>query len=234
MMNWRLGTALLMSSVLLVGCDDDDDDPIEPVPGVAAVRFVHASGASPAVNITVDDAAAANNLAFGTSAPYQDVEEGSRTFEVTEAGGAAAAFDTVRTMVEDERVSFVVVGAAGALSSLILDDDNAAPAAGMTRLRIVHASPTAGAVDIFVTAPDEDLSLATPVMTNVANGDFETLTEMAGGDYQIRVVATGTTDPVVVNSGPQTFAAGSVRTIIVADNPAGSAEPYRTIILTDL
>lgn len=232
-MKWRLGAALVMSSVLLVGCDDDDD-PMEPIPGVSDVRFVHASGASPAVDITVDGDAASSNLAFGTSAPYQEIEEGARTFEVTETGGAAAAFDTVRTMVEDEMVTFVVVGAAGTQSALILDDDNTAPAAGMTRLRVVYASPTAGAVDVFITPPDEDLTLATPVMTNVVDGSFETLTEMAGGEYQVRVVATGTTDPVIFNSGPQTFPEGSVRTIIITDNPTGSAEPYRAIILTDL
>lgn len=233
MTKWRLGAALVMSSALVMGCSDDDDDPIEPVPAVADVRFVHASGASPAVNITVDGDAVANNLAFGTSAAYQDVEEGSRTFAVTEVGATEAAFDTVRTMVEGETVTFVVVGEADALSALILDDDNSAPASGQTRVRVVHASPTAGSVDVYVTEPDADLETATPVMTNVANGDFETLAEVAGGDYQVRVVATGTTD-VLLDSGMQTFPAGSVRTIIVADNPTGSTDPHRAIILTDL
>lgn len=234
MTKWRLGAALAMSAALLVGCDDDDDDPIAPVNGTADVRFVHASGAAPAVNITVDDEAIASNLAFAQASNRLEVDEGSRTFEVTAVGATEAAFDTVTTIVEDEELTFLVVGAADALSAIILDDDNTPPATGQIRTRIVHASPTAGAVDVYITAPDADLTTATPVMTNVAYGDFETLAEVPAGDYQVRVVATGTTDQVLVDSGTLTLAAGAVRTIVVADNPTGTAEPHRAIILTDL
>src|SRR5690606_41763497 len=86
MTKWRLGAALVMSSALVMGCSDDDDDPIEPVPAVADDRFVHASGASPAVNITVDGDAVANHLAFGTPAASQDLEVGSRTVAVRGVG----------------------------------------------------------------------------------------------------------------------------------------------------
>src|SRR5690606_22894361 len=144
-----------------------------------------------------DDESIASNLAFSQSSAYVEVDEGERTFTVTEVGGTAAAFDTTRTLDEGDEVTFLVVGDATGLSSIILDDNNTPPATGMFRARVVHASPSAGAVDVYVTEPDADLATATPVLTNVAYGDFETLTEAAAGDYQVRVVATGTTDIVV-------------------------------------
>src|SRR5690606_32068417 len=124
MMKWRLGAALAMSAALLVGCDDDDDDPIAPILGTADVRVVHASGAAPAVNVTADDESIASNLAFSQSSAYVEVDEGERTFTVTEVGGTAAAFDTTRTLDEGDEVTFLVVGDATGLSSIILDDNN--------------------------------------------------------------------------------------------------------------
>lgn len=234
MIKWRLGAALLMSAAVLTGCDDDDDDPpVEPIPETGIVRVVNASGATPSIDVTVDDEAGVSNLAFSQASNDLELDEGDRVLAVTVSGGAAASFDSTVTVVADEEQTFLVVGGADALEALVLDDDLTAPTAGNFRARIVHASPTAGAVDVYVTAPDADLTAETPVLANVGYKSFDVLDELPAGDYVVSVVAAGSTDPVVATSGTLTIADGAIHTIVVADDPEAETPTVTVFALTD-
>lgn len=228
MPKWRLGAALLMSVAVLAGCDDDDD-PVQPIVETGFVRVVNASGATPSIGVTVDGEAGASNLAFGQASEYLELEKGNRVFSVTVTGADEAAFDSTVVLAADQERTFLVVGPEDELEALVLTDDTSDPDEGKVRVRIVHASPSAGAVDVYVTAPDADLATEEPVLSNVSYLEFDTLDELAAGDYRILVVATGTTDPVIVDSETLTLDAGAVHTLVVADDPT-TAEPTVKII----
>jgi hypothetical protein len=93
------------------------------------------------------------------------------------------------------------------------------------------------AYDYFVTAPNADLSTATPVVTNLGNNAASGYLTLSPGTYQIRVVPAGT-DPtlrstsVVQTSANLALAGGTGRTFVTAMNSAGNT-PLVGFILPD-
>jgi hypothetical protein len=120
------------------------------------------------------------------------------------------------------------------------DDNSPAIPTGQTSVRVVNLSPAAGAVDVFVTAPNADLATATPVASNVAPSAASTYANIpAITAYQVRAVPAGTAAAnraanVLVSITPTTptLAAGTGHTIVIADKAAGGAPPT-AFVLTD-
>jgi hypothetical protein len=109
-------------------------------------------------------------------------------------------------------------------------------------MRIVNMSPTAGAVDVFVTAAGADLSTATPRVSGLAYQAASSYFTVAPGSYVIRAVPAGTAPAsrnasVTVTSATQAaptiaFAGGTGRTGVLADNSGGGA-PLRAVAIVD-
>src|SRR5207302_3199833 len=68
------------------------------------------------------------------------------------------------------------------------------PSTGNVKLRLVNASPAAGSVDIYVTAPAASLATSTPSLTNVPFKTASSYLTMLAGSYEIRVTTTGSKD----------------------------------------
>jgi hypothetical protein len=136
-----------------------------------------------------------------------------------------------------DQTIYATGGAAGsAITSFITTDDNTLSAT-QARVRVVHLSPTAGAVDVFVTAAGADLATATPTLSNVAVRSASAYLAVNPGTYQVRVVPAGTpaasrAGAVAINVAALAVAANTVRTIVAADNNVGGA-PLRAFVLQD-
>jgi hypothetical protein len=144
----------------------------------------------------------------------------------------------ISVTASQDRTIYAIGGASGtAVTAFQTVDDNALPASGQARIRVVHLSPTAGAVDIFVTAVGADLATATPTLSNVANQTASSYLLLAAGTYQVRVVRAGTAaasraGAVAINVASLAITAGTGRTIVAADNNVGGA-PLRAFVLND-
>ena len=138
---------------------------------------------------------------------------------------------------QDQTV-YAIGGASGsAVTSFVVEDANPDIASTATRLRIVNLSPTAGAVDVFVTAANADLALATPTAANLAYKAASVYSTPAPGTYQIRAVPAGTAPAaraaaVSVNLASLAIAGGAGRTVVIGDRNLGGA-PLTTFVLTD-
>jgi hypothetical protein len=124
--------------------------------GTARVRAAHMSPDAPNVDIYVDGNAALEGVPFRAVSDYLDVPAGAHQFTVTEAGNQDNAVFDQEVTLEAEDYTLV---AAGELTSedtdfqvLPLLDDNSDPGGNQARLRAVHVSPDAGAVDVTVSA----------------------------------------------------------------------------------
>jgi len=118
----------------------------------ARIRVLHASPDAPAVDVYLDGSEAISDLAFDEITDYVSVPSGSHTVEVFPAaadGTGDAVITADVTLSADTDYTVAAVGALADIEPLVLVDDNSAPPAGQARVRFVHASPDAPAVDIF-------------------------------------------------------------------------------------
>ena len=222
---------LFLATAALVGttaCDDDDDGTGPTQTG--RVRVVHAIGNAPAVDVTVDGAAAFTNVAFRNTPVYANVAVGARDFGVRATGTAAnlltVADVPVAAGVDYTAVALGRLGAAGALAPTVrLIVDDAAPPAGQASVRVLHASPAAGDVDVYVTATDANLANEAPDIIDLEFNENPPVANIPAGTYRIRVTPTGT-KTVAIDVNNVTLAGGQKwLAIALGDNAPGTGNP---------
>jgi uncharacterized protein DUF4397 len=188
------------------------------------------------------------SLPAPSTAFYSAVCDGSRSVVLQRSANTSVTVATIGfTVVRGEDRTLYAIGgtAGGAVTGFVTTDDNStAPAAGQTRVRVVNMSPTAGAIDVFLTAsPTADLATATPIATNVAyqgtSAYVNVASNVAPATATLRAVPTGTPPAgraaaVTITQTGIALPAGTGRTFVTADNANGpSAPPFRAFVLSD-
>jgi LPXTG-motif cell wall-anchored protein len=126
-------------------------------------------------------------------------------------------------------IAAVGLVADGSLTAQVYEDDLRSPAAGNAKVRVVHASPDAGPVDVVPRGGD-------PLVEGLAFPDATPYVEVPAGTYTLDVNPAGTTDTVLTvpdvalaDGGVYSaFAVGTVyadslQVLLVQDNAAGDA-----------
>jgi len=240
-------------SLLTAACGTKDaTGPLQPSGPQGRVRFVNVitDTTRGRVNAILERVPFGVNLTYTQSTPaslaapstafYAAVLSGSRSLVLKRTADTNVTVATIPFTVSDnqDRTIYAIGGTGGStVASLITNDDNPAPSAGQARLRVVHLSPTAGAVDVFVTAVGADLATATPTLTSVASQGASAYVSLAAGTYQVRVVPAGTAPAaragaVSITVPSLVLASGAGRTVVTADNTTGGA-PLRAFVLSD-
>jgi len=170
----QLSKILLASSLLmLAACDSDDNDPAPVVPPAPAttVQILHASPDAPAVDVLVAGEEALSAVDYKDSSGWINLDAGTYSVEVqgilpggnaTVIGPADLAFDadTINTVVALNEVQNI--------EPVVLTQPATAVPAGAARVWVLHAAGNVqdlvgGPVDVYVTAPDADLTAEAPL-----------------------------------------------------------------------
>ena len=228
-------------------------DPLQPSGPVGRVRFVNlvTDPSRNPVNALLEGLPFGVNLAYAASTPaslpapstafYSAVLAGDRTIVLKKTADTTVTVATlsVNIVANNDYTVYATGGTGGsAVTAFSTADANTPPAAGQARIRVTNMSPAAGALDVFITAPNADLAAATPVATGLANRSVFAGVTLAPGTYRIRTVPAGTAPAAraaAVNStlaDDLVVAAGSGRTIVIADAAAGGT-PLRSFALRD-
>ncbi len=247
----QLGVLAGLTIALACGTDGAPG-PLQPSGPLGRVRFVNliTDPARVPVNAILEGVPFGVNLGYTAATPatlpapatvlYSSILAGDRTVVLKRTADTSVTVASLTfTVGEGQDRTVFAIGGTGAtpVTAFVTTDDNAAPAAGQTRVRIVHLSPSAGNVDIFVTAVGADLATATPSAANVAYQGMSAYLALASGTYQIRAVPAGTAPAsraanVIINLASVAFPSGSGRTVVTADNNTGGA-PRRAFVLSD-
>jgi hypothetical protein len=232
-MKRALCNALPVLAMLALGSGcDDDATPNAPIQE-SRVRVLHASPDAPSVDVLVDGQVVLTNVPFKAASSYLTVPAGARNLRVrATANPSLVVIDVTPTLAASTDYTVIARNLVASIEPWLLTDDNATPANGQIKLRLVHSAPGAPAVDIYVTAPGADLSVSTPILTDVPYAAASNYLAVPAGTYQVRICPANTTT-VAIDSGALTFTAGQIRTAVAVDNPGGGS-PFGAVVLPDL
>jgi Domain of unknown function (DUF4397) len=196
-------------------------------------RVMNASPDSPQVDVSVGGITVSRNLAFRAISGYDRINDGFNDVLVFASRSNDLLLEGVPFFAQRQDYTIVVLDSVQFLDAVLLTDDNSAPAANNFKLRFVHAATTAAAVDVYITAPNADLTSATPAFVNVVFGGFAGYNSQPQGTFQLRATLTGTKN-LVADSGALAFMAGQVRTAVLVDPPGTATEPLGIVLLQDV
>lgn len=202
----------------------------------AYVKSIHASPGAPNVDVQVGSKYAAQNIAYGTAtSSYAKVDTGTNeAIQVFATGSTTKPVITeTQTLNANQYYTVIALNTPSSLQLAIENDDLTAPTSGNCKLRVVHAAPSAGAVDVYVTAPGVSLTNpmnpVKPVLSNFTFGTVTQYLEVPAGSYEVRVTPTGNPSVVAIDTGATgvPLTAGDIYTA-VALNPNPSSNPPGT------
>ncbi|MBT8108617.1 MAG: DUF4397 domain-containing protein [Gammaproteobacteria bacterium] len=210
------------------------------------LRALHASPDAPAVNIWVDGVPALPGVDYTMGSGFVPMaEENNIQVEAIIPG-----VDTADRIVIDADLQFDYSTETTVIATRNLADNEGVPfpliitnpsderiTQGYFRAQVVHAAPSAGDVDVYVTALGADLDGSAPVNGAGTPLEFEKSTErleVPEGGYQIRITEAGNADNVVFDTGdmtPVTLPAGADLMIVAVENTGPGAAPVKLIVL---
>jgi len=200
----------------------------------AEVRVIHASPDAPSVDIIVNDDFAnpvLSGVPYAAFSGYLALPPDTYNVKVTPEGNAGlVVIDADLELAAGQQYSVYATGPLASISPFVtLDDDRSLATAA--KVRILHLAPSAGLVDIYVTAPGADIADVSPAFAAV---DFQVETgyvSLAGGMYDVTVTVADTKTAAI---GPATItiADGGVYTAAARDAVGGGA-PFGLILLDD-
>lgn len=197
-------------------------------PGTGSVRVAHMSPNAPNVDVYVEGDAVLEDVAFGAVSQYLDVPAGERSVEITAAGDPDTSVFSGQVPVEaDTAYTIAAIGEIGddadqAFEPLVLEDDNSDPGGDTARVRLVHTSPDAPAVDVTLASNGDAL------YDGVAYGG-SSYVEVPAGEYTLQVRGdTDSNDGDVVAEFDVSLTGGEVYTAFAAGYLSPDDEPATT------
>ena len=192
----------------------------------AEVRVVHASPDAPAVDVWVNGQPAITDLAFGEVSPYASLRAGQYDVQVVPTGATTPVVIDVQDLSLFFNTDYTVlaVNTLDKIEPLLLKDDNRPAAVPFARVRFVHASPDAPAVDIAV----EDGPVLFGNVSFKGVGDY---VDVPAGVYNLEVRLAGT--DTVALSLPAVALDGGTTYTAIAVGLAGGSPSLRAVLAKD-
>lgn len=224
----------ISSCVALTACDEDTLDLLFPK---GELRVIHASPDAPPVNILLNGEEAIADLDYAESTGFTRLDPGSYDIQVEGIipGGNATVIEVPGfELTKESSPTVIAVNTVSSIEPMVVEQSAAEPEEDQVALVVAHAAPVAGEVDVYLTAPGDDISGYSPAFSFDYKGSVDA-GALGAGEVEIQV-AIGST--VVYNSGPvdlSGFAGQSI--MIVAVNSENSTEneaaPIKLLVATD-
>ena len=205
--------------------------------GQAQVRVAHLAPDAPNVDVYVNGEPVLTDVPYTTVSDYLSLPAGTQQVTVYATGDTASpVIDAPVDIAAGGAYTVAAVGlvADGSLTAQVYEDDLRSPASGNAKVRVVHASPDAGPVDVVPRGGQALVSaLSFPEASPYA--------EVPAGTYTLDVNAAGTNqtaltvpDATLASGGVYSaFAVGTVfadslNVLLVQDNAGAGASASAT------
>lgn len=226
---------LLVVLAVLGGCGGHTSTTTDP-PQMANLRVAQGNSSIGNINVAVDGAVLASNIAFLANTGYLSVQAGVR--QLTIQGATNPPNLTLpENLAANSKNTFVLDGW-GPFSSgqVLLLDDTTPPPASSFKLRILDgALSTPATLDVYILSSGSTPG-GTPTIAAMTFNNASSYQTLAAGSYHVFFTSAGTTT-VLFDSGPMNFATGQNRTFVLVNNctpTACSQNTFTSILLADL
>lgn len=225
-----LGLALLMALALATPA-------LAQGSGEAQVRVAHLAPDAPNVDVYVNGEPVLTDVPYTTVSDYLSLPAGTQQVTVYATGDTASpVIDAPVDIAAGGAYTVAAVGlvADGSLTAQVYEDDLRSPASGNAKVRVVHASPDAGPVDVV---PRGGQAL----VAGLTFPEASPYAEVPAGTYTLDVNAAGTNqtaltvpDATLASGGVYSaFAVGTVfadslNVLLVQDNAGAGASASAT------
>jgi uncharacterized protein DUF4397 len=218
-----LGTAFLV-----IGCSS----------GNSRYRFMLAATGIPTnVDLQVDGKSAQSAIVFGQTASYHSVSSGSHKFELFATGTTTNPYINASVSLGSGDTTVIAEGQFGSQSNALglapYTDNNTTPTTGNAELRIIHASPTAQHIDVYIVPNGNGISGVNPQISSLAYPNASSYQTLSAASYDVIMTVSGTQNILANLTGTYNLTAGQIRTIVVIDQQT-SGGPYQQVELNDL
>ena len=211
--NWK--TAVVISACLLAACGGGTDRT------KAQVRMVNASAGYAQLDLRVDDQLRQGAVAYGAAEGYVEVSPGKAASTISSPSSATTLLSFTPALSEKKYYTLLAYGPAGALQYQQLDENLGAPDTGRALLRVVNAASDAGALDVYLSGPTDDLSNVVPVQTGVAYSAAGNVATINSGTWRLRATATGSKTDVRLDVPALLLPSKQVATLVLTPSAGG-------------
>ena len=201
-----------------------------------SVRVVNAADNAPYnFDVLVNSVSAATDLGYLQATAFQSIGTGSTSVEFEPTGTTTNAMTANFSADNGFNYSTLALQGSGGLTTVVAAQTNTAVPSGQARLTFVGASPGAGSLDLFITAPTVGLpaSPSMPAVSYAGDGSVVVPTPLlfTAGAYRIRATAAGgASQSVVFDSGRISLASGD--DLLLAIIPStGTAATFSLLVL---
>jgi len=165
----------------------------------ALVRMVHALPDRAALDAFADEAKVFSNLAYKAVTPYQDLPAGRLTFRVRVSGldSSPALAAGGEGLSGGKHYTVITQPSTDTLTPnlRVVSDNLTPPSKGKAKVRIIHASQDAGAVDVYVKGKEKALFSGVSITSEPSYSEIEpmatTLEVHPAGQQQTVLAALG-------------------------------------------
>jgi len=180
---------------------------------LAQFKVINASQVTSALNVFVDGTLLLSNIPYTGVSNYQKTAAGAHSIKVEATSTPGATLLALsQTLAPATDTSIALAGTAGALTALVLNDDNLPPPSGTAGVRVVNTAAGGSAFDVFVNFSKQVSSLAPNSASPYLNFNAAANT---GTGYEFDFNVAGTTTAVLKLTGV-VLTAGHKYTIYVA------------------
>src|SRR5206468_11974618 len=148
----------------------------------------------------------ATALPFEGLRPYQPVSNGTQTFTVTVTGANTPLVNASSSINGGANYTYVVFGPLTSVGTILALDSFNDPGNGFYSVRVMNTAAGIGPIDVYLTPPGADLTVAAPTIGSVAYGTTTVFVAVTiGANFEIRITPTGTKQ-VIYHSAPKLLA----------------------------
>jgi Domain of unknown function (DUF4397) len=210
---WLLATAA-GAAAGLAGCGGGLDDDVR-------LRAVNATADVSAIDVDYNDWSFAQDVRQGGEASRYDergllVIGGFGEFEVFRTSNSRRLYNVARSLPQADSASVVVMGFGNDLRLRLIDEDADRPSdSASVRLRVLHALPDLGPLDVHLTAADTPLAGRAAEWSLDGYDSLSVFVQRPVGS-RLRVTPRGNPSAVLFDSRSASLPGGTVATLVLA------------------